>query len=115
MNKRCSERAPGPPPVAPLPIKEIWVSAWLLPFSAHPLLTRASPSLGWGLLSCKAPSQPRVLARLAVAVGPTPSSVGPHCPHPLQPAPQGLCAETWEEPPARGSAFCSAWGQRFLL
>lgn len=40
MNKLCSERSPNRPTP---PIKEIWVSTWLLLLSTHLLLTQASP------------------------------------------------------------------------
>lgn len=65
MSKPCSERAWGPPSSAPFPpIKAIWVSAWLLPLSVHPVLIQAPPpSPGWGPLPARLLSL--LLARLA--------------------------------------------------
>lgn len=82
MNKRCSERALGPPQCPPPSIKEIWVSAWLLPFSAHLLPLQTSPSLGW---VCT-PARPNLSPLLLRPPSETSSSVVPAIhPHPNLP------------------------------
>lgn len=86
MNKPCSERAWGPllprAPTSPPPqIKEIWVSAWLLPLYAHPLLTPGIILTRVELIPCKTPSFPALSClqaglldhRLSVFINPAPA------------------------------------------
>lgn len=110
MNKLCSERAWCPPSSTPCPpIKEIWVSAWLLPLLfTHPLLIPGIITLTrMGPTPCKAPPQP-----LACQVGPLDWT--------QQSTPIPACLSKTMGRGLDGTqkssslAFCSACGQRFL-
>lgn len=102
MNKPCSERAWGPllpsaPTTPPPQIKEIWVSAWLLPLYVHPLLTPGIILTRVGLTPCKTPSQPLLLARLACwTTGSVWSSIQPSL------SSQRPWGKNWEKPRALG-------------
>ena len=96
MNKLCNERPPNRPTP---PIKEIWVSTWLLPLSTHLLLTQASPH--WCVPPHPTPPYPQPFSRPDCCIPNSESSYQP----PAQPSAQsgdkrfrGFVSSEWPAP-----------------